>query len=258
MKKIILILAAILVLAAPGCRKEFGETPQAEERWLRVYHAGVFEDSINVTGWEKNEDVVEIDRYYYPWQGEDSINYSFYLPSYDTTVFRPYSYLVVNDRLAGVDPFSVHIESIPNKAEVLTLMRYDSNFKLLPNLAMMAVVIYFADDTNKLDSIPCNIRLDVVMAIQMYPRVDCVPAVLAKISRFRNVRVLEMSLTEKEIDGDLSLIRRLCRMRGLRRVEIHVPEATTEWEGTKIESRLRCLPKLKAVELRKYMILETG
>jgi hypothetical protein len=196
--------------------------------------------------------VVKINRYYYPWQGEDSISYSFYLPSYDTTIFPPYSYLVVNDRLAGVDPFDVHIESMPYKGAVLTLMRYDSNFKLLPNLVMMPVMISTTNDIKELDSIPRNIRLDFVIISDLLSNVDIIPEVFSNIVRIRNIRVLEITLTDKHIKGDLSWTRWLCRMRGLRRVTIWVPDGTTEWEEAMIESRLRCLPKLRAVELPGY------
>jgi len=119
-----LLVMGIILISSPGCKKK--------PRWLRIYCEGEFEDSINVTGWEVNEDVVGIRRWGYPWQGEDSISYSFYLPSYDTTLLPPYTYLVVNGRLVGVDPFGVRIENIPYKEEVLTLMRYDTNYKLLP------------------------------------------------------------------------------------------------------------------------------
>jgi len=251
-KRSILKFAAVLAFALaamPGCKKQ---------RWLRTYNNGEFEDSINVTGWEVNEDVVKINRYYYPWQGEDSISYSFYLPSYDTTIFPPYSYLVVNDRLAGVDPFDVHIDSMPYKREVLTLMRYDSNFKLLPNLTMMAVRIDTTNDIKELDSIPRKIRLYVNITSDLLSNVDIIPEVFSNIVRFRNIRVLEMALTEKHIKGDLSWTRWLCRMRGLRRVTIWVPDGTTEWGKARIESRLRCLPKLRAVELPGYFILVTG
>ncbi|TKJ37900.1 hypothetical protein CEE36_10960 [candidate division TA06 bacterium B3_TA06] len=252
MKKMLKAAAiVILVLAAAlGCKKE--------PRWLRIYWEGEFRDSIDVTGWEKNEDVVKIDRYYYPWQGEDSISYSFYLPSLDTNIFPPYSYLVVNDRLAGVDPFDVHIESMPYKGAVLTLMRYDSNFKLLPNLVMMPVGVYSAEDTKGLDSIPRNIRLKVDIIPPILSQVSITPEVLSNIVRFRNIRVLEITLTGKDFKDDLSWTRWLCRMRGVRRVTFWVPDGTTEWEEAMIESRLRCLPKLRAVELPGYFIHVTG
>jgi hypothetical protein len=239
-----LLAIGLLLIGLLGCKKE--------PRWLRIYCEGEFRDSIDVTGWEKNEDVVKINRYYYPWQGEDSISYSFYLPSYDTTIFPPYSYLVVNDRLAGVDPFDVHIESMPYKGAVLTLMRYDSNFKLLPNLVMMPVMISTTNDIKELDSIPRNIRLDFVIISDLLSNVDIIPEVFSNIVRIRNIRVLEITLTDKHIKGDLSWTRWLCRMRGLRRVTIWVPDGTTEWEEAMIESRLRCLPKLRAVELPGY------
>jgi len=246
-----LLATGLILISLHGCKKE--------PHWLRIYRDGEFVDSINVTDWEKNEDVVRLGPYfYYPWQGEDSISYSFYLPSYDTTIFPPYSYLVVNGRLAGVDPLEVHIESMPYKGAVLTLRRYDSNFKLLPNLVMMSVMIRSTDDIKELDPIPRNIRLEVVIIPSMSSYVDIIPEVLPNIVRFRNIRVLKITFTDKHVKGDLSWTRWLCRMRGLRRVTIWVPDGTTEWEKARIESRLRCLPKLRAVELPGYFILVTG
>lgn len=243
-----LLVIGLILISLHGCKKE--------PHWLRIYRDGEFVDSINVTDWEKNEDVVRLGPYfYYPWQGEDSISYSFYLPSYDTTIFPPYSYLVVNGRLAGVDPLEVHIESMPYKGAVLTLRRYDSNFKLLPNLVMMSVMIRSTDDIKELDSIPRNIRLYVYIA-SVFASVDFIPEVLAKISRYRNVRVLGMFILEEHVDTDLAWTRWLCRMRRLRRIAIWVPDGTTEWEKARIESRLRCLPKLRAVKLLEYTVIE--
>ncbi|MBA7690999.1 hypothetical protein ES703_99537 [subsurface metagenome] len=241
-----LLAIGIILISSPGCEKK--------PCWLRIYREGEFKDSINVRGWRKNEDVVRLGPYfYYPWQGEDSISYSFSVTLNDTTYVSVYSYLVVNGRLVGIDPFSVNIDKLPCKEEILTLRRYDSNYTLLPNLVMMPVRICSTDDIKELDSIPRNIRLDVYIA-STFASVDFIPAVLPKISRFRNVRVLEMTLLEEHVDTDLSWIRWLCRMRRLRRVTICVPEATTEWEEARIESRLKCLPRIRVVELEKYSI----
>ena len=245
-----LLAIGLLLIGLPGCKKE--------PHWLRIYWEGEFEDSINVTGWEKNEDVVRLGPYfYYPWQGEDSISYSFSVTLNDTTYVSVYSYLVVNGRLVGIDPFSVNIDKLPCKEEILTLRRYDSNYTLLPNLVMMGVRIDSVDDIERLDSIPRNIRLYVYIA-SVFASVDFIPEVLPKISRFRNVRVLEMDIQKEHVDSNLAWMRWLCRMRRLRRITIGVPDGTTEWEEAMIESRLRCLPKLRAVEIVEYIIIVTG
>ncbi len=245
-----LLVIGLILTGLPGCKKE--------PRWLRIYRDGEFVDSINVTDWEKNEDVVKLGPYfYYPWQGEDSINYSFSVTLNDTTYVSVYSYLVVNGRLVGIDPFSVNIDKLPCKEEILTLRRYDSNYTLLPNLVMMGVRIDSVDDIERLDSIPRNIRLYVYIA-SVFASVDFIPEVLPKISRFRNVRVVEMDIQKEHVDSNLAWMRWLCRMRRLRRITIGVPEFTTELEKARIESRLKCLPKLRAVEIVEYIIIVTG
>jgi hypothetical protein len=50
-----LLAIGLLLIGLLGCKKE--------PRWLRIYCEGEFRDSIDVTGWEKNEDVVKINRY---------------------------------------------------------------------------------------------------------------------------------------------------------------------------------------------------
>jgi|GEM_PF-1745078 len=246
-----LLAVGVILISSLGCEEK--------PHWLRIYCEGEFKDSINVRGWRKNEDVVKIDEYYYPWQGEDSINYSFHVPSYDTTLLRPYSYLNVNGRLVGVDPFGVRIENIPYKEEVLTLMRYDTNYKLLPNLVMLPRGICSVDDIDRLDSMPRNLRLYVyIYSSSAYGDVDIIPEVLPRLVRFRNIRVLEMKLIWKNFEDDLPWTRWLCRMRGVRRVIFRIPDGTSEGEEARLKSHLRCLPRLRAVELQGYFILTTG
>ena len=84
-----LLAIGIILTVLPGCKKEVESPPpehaQPEPRWLRVYHDGEFKWEIDVSGWEVGEDVIHLSGYnsyandsfcyYYPWQGEDSINY---------------------------------------------------------------------------------------------------------------------------------------------------------------------------------------
>lgn len=246
-----LLAIGVILISSLGCEEK--------PHWLRIYCEGEFKDSINVRGWRKNEDVVKIDEYYYPWQGEDSINYSFHVPFYDTTLLRPYSYLNVNGRLVGVDPFGVRIENIPYKEEVLTLMKYDTNYKLLPNLVMLPVGISSIDGISYLDSLPRNLRLYVYIYSSLaYGDVGIIPEVLPRLVRFRNIRVLEIKLMGKNFEGDLPWTRWLCRMRGVRRVIFWIPDGTPEEEEVRLKSSLRCLPRLRAVEIHRYLIVKTG
>ncbi len=246
-----LLVMGIILISSPGCEKK--------PCWLRIYREGEFKDSIDVREWRENEDVVKISRFYYPWQGEDSIDYSFHVPSYDTTILPPYSYLNVNGRLVGVDPVKVRIEDIPYKEEVLTLMKYDTNYKLLPNLVMLPVGISSIDGISYLDSLPRNLRLYVYIYSSLaYGDVGIIPEVLPRLVRFRNIRVLKIELMGKSFEGDLPWTRWLCRMRGVRRVIFWIPDGTPEEVEARLKSRVRCLPRLRAVEISRYLIVKTG
>ncbi|TKJ37889.1 hypothetical protein CEE36_10905 [candidate division TA06 bacterium B3_TA06] len=62
----LMLIPVLITLIASDCKKEHR---------LRVYNNGVFEHKINITGWDVNEDLVKLGGFYYPWQGEDSIDY---------------------------------------------------------------------------------------------------------------------------------------------------------------------------------------
>jgi len=81
-----------LVLLAGTCSKDKSEEVAGEPRWLRITYEGDSiwwgSDSINITGWKPGEETVyfwDVERgfpdawigFYYPWQGEDSIDYSY-------------------------------------------------------------------------------------------------------------------------------------------------------------------------------------
>ena len=119
-KRSILKFAAVLAFALaamPGCKKE---------RWLRTYRNGVFEDSINVTGWEVNEDVVRLGDFYYPWQGEDSIYFRegshYFVEECYPFVPPPYYLLEVNGKIVGLR--TNPISSVPDSSEIITII-YD-------------------------------------------------------------------------------------------------------------------------------------
>lgn len=86
--KALMILGAVLL--ALSCSKEAEEvasTPSSEPQpcTLRIYRDGEFERAVDVTDWELGEDVIHLSGYnsyandsfcyYYPWRGEDSIDY---------------------------------------------------------------------------------------------------------------------------------------------------------------------------------------
>jgi len=110
-------------------------------------------------------------------------------------------------------------------------MRYDTNYKLLPNLVMLPRGICSVDDIDRLDSMPRNLRLYVyIYSSSAYGDVDIIPEVLPRLVRFRNIRVLEIKLMGKNFEDDLPWTRWLCRMRGVRRVIFRIRDGTPEGE----------------------------
>lgn len=80
-----MILSAVLpALSCVEEAEEVASTPSSEPQpcTLRIYRDGEFERAVDVTGWEEYEDVIHLSGYYYdsfcyyyPWRGEDSIDY---------------------------------------------------------------------------------------------------------------------------------------------------------------------------------------
>ncbi len=197
MKKIILILATtVLVFFALGCKKE---------RWLRVYYDGEFVDSINVTGWEPNEDVVPLScNFYYPWQGEDSIDCreasDYYKKENYPNVPPPLFLLEVNGKIVGLrtNPFS----SIPDSSGIITIVyepwarghedtiHYElSVLERFPNLVGVTIDNIDIGGVNGifpiLDSIPPHLRLYLWCSCWRDEQLEV-------LSRYPNIRVLVM------------------------------------------------------------------
>ncbi|MCK4334097.1 hypothetical protein KAX06_04845 [candidate division WOR-3 bacterium] len=102
-----LLAIGLALIGLPGCKKQADSPqPQAEKRWLKITYKGdstwPISDSNNITGWKLGEETVylwNVERgfpdvwvgLYYPWQGEDSIDYT-----YDAEGF-----LWVNGKLVG-------------------------------------------------------------------------------------------------------------------------------------------------------------
>jgi hypothetical protein len=120
--------------AQPYDPREFWEYPRWES--VRV---------IDVTNWEPGEDAVELggsslqwrdarDKFYYPWQGEDTIHY-----------FIAGPYLWVNGKMVGARLWEVYYGDIPNLEDIVTVVADPSEvryFKHLPNLQAAHVIIF--------------------------------------------------------------------------------------------------------------------
>ncbi len=164
------IVFAILALAALGCNKEVEKTeapPKASQvKQLVLVNLGLSWDwyavppdprvfweyprleqvkTIDVTDWEPGEDAVELggsssqwrdarEKFYYPWQGEDTIHY-----------FIAGPYLWVNGKMVGARLWEVYYGDIPDLEDIVTVVADPSEvryFKHLPNLEAAHVIIF--------------------------------------------------------------------------------------------------------------------
>ena len=201
-KRSILKFAAVLAFALaamPGCKKQ---------RWLRVYYNGKFVDSINVTGWEVNEDVVPLScNFYYPWQGEDSIDCreasDYYKEENHPNVPPPGFLLEVNGKIVGLRTHPVSF--VPDSSDIITIIyeykpwplgdtihyeHYElSVLESFPNLVGVTINDMCINGVDGifpiLDSIPSHLRL--------YLWCHCwYDEQLEVLSRYPNIRVLIM------------------------------------------------------------------
>jgi len=234
MKRILQALMILnAVLLALSCKKEAASEP--EPRWLRVYHDGEFKWKIDVSEWEVGEDVVPLWVFYYPWQGEDSINWTEYDPHGHP--LWPGPYLAVNDQVAGVHLVFVSLDPLefedPEKITTVTFDEHlaESDFdpavlEKFPNLIGLTWYMDSKVDLERVETIPSHLRIYLHCG-------DITGADLKGLSKFSNIRSLRIE------DGSLSYrdLRYLCRFKELRWFEFI----------TRVhqEERIRCLRKLK-------------
>lgn len=227
---------AMFALAALGCKKESVPQPPVEQRWLRIYHDGEFKWEIDVSGWEVNEDVIDLGFFYYPWQGEDSINWTEYDPHGHP--LWPGPYLVVNDKVVGINLGFVHPDSLESEdpERMITavfdehLMGSDFDPAVLekfPNLIGLTWCVGSGEDLERIENISSNLR------IYLFCYGEITGADLKGLSKFSNIRSLRIE------DGSLSYrdLSYLCRFKELRWFEFI--------SRVHQEERIKCLSKLK-------------
>jgi len=236
----ILKFAAVLafVLAAMlGCKKE---------RWLRTYKNGVFEDSINVTGWEVNEDVVWLGELYYPWQGEDSIDYSggyYFYKGKKVLDENPAPLLTVNGKTVGIAidwPLEVFaIYEAFDSSKIITIDYSDPwmdehNYNLatlerFPNLVGVRIDLDSRTDLEKLDSISSSLRLYVFCDY-------ATDEALEFISRYPNIRTL--GVRERWVKVSPNGVKHIWKLKELRSLATPYGYLFRGWNS-------RHLPKLR-------------
>ncbi|TET22837.1 MAG: hypothetical protein E3J71_04445 [Candidatus Stahlbacteria bacterium] len=233
-KQITILCLIVLAGSVIFCKKKAEEEP--EPHWLRVYHDGEFKWKIDVSEWEVREDVVPLGVFFYPWQGEDSINWTEYDPHGHP--LWPGPYLAVNDKVVGVNLGFIPLSypEIVDSEKIITAT-FDEYFvgsefdpavlKKLPNLIGLYWCVGSREDLERIGTIPSHLR------IYLFCYHDITGADLKGLSKFSNIRSLRIE------DGSLSYrdLRYLCRFKGLRWFEFI----------TRVhqEERIKCLSKLK-------------
>jgi len=243
---------AMFVLAVLGCEKESVPQPKEEPRWLRIYRDGVFKDSINVTGWEKNEDVIEFSAFYYPWQGEDSIDYNTNLDFGHGPEPSWFVLLNVNGKLVGVDPNNYSISSIQHPELILTLSGEadTEDLKKFPNLVGMSVFIHSSKDVDELASIPKNLRLYLQCS-------NITNADLRKLTRFPNIRVLGIEYGNDSLNITERGFKAFRRMKELRVLQVDgLYDSAFGPPAVEIDKYLKGLHKLRRVKVWNFTVLE--
>jgi len=193
MKKMLKTAAIILLAlaAALGCKEE--------PRWLRIYHDGEFKWEIDVSGWEVGEDVVPLGVFYYPWQGEDSIDF-----------IDDGGYLYVNGSRVGADAWSLDLDTIPNPEEIITLKGVHEDFKVLSRFSNLAgLCISLNDET---PSIPLG-ELTQLRCLEKSGRAFTRQE-LEDIATLSELRDLRVDFSEFR-DLDLLYVQRLTNLRSL-------------------------------------------
>lgn len=252
MKRILIL--ALFALAVPACRNEEQAQPQ-ERRWLKVYFEGEFEDSVDITGWEVGEDVVCLRAFYYPWQGEDSINYDNYFDYWEwgPGSHRCWFVLNVNGKLVGIDPVPISPSKIEHPGNVLTLL--EGHYSIMdfldsfPNLVGIKISVT-KKTVDELSTYPSNIRWYVSCF-------NITNADLRRLSRHSNIRALEIEKCNNWGGGRrhnpaVGGFRALRRMKELRVLKVHGLFEDSE----PIERYLKCLPKLRKTKVWIYDTLD--
>lgn len=242
-KQITILCLVVLAGSVVFCRKE--AAPQPEPRTLRIYCDGVLKREIDITDWEVNEDVVVLGYFYYPWQGEDSINYDCYDP-WEGQRWLPAMFLHVNGKLVGVSTDIMAPEDIPDPERIVTVMYYYyekgyvEDLQLFPNLIGALVTIDSSQGLKKLDSISSNLRL----------YLDCYRITnsdLRKLAQFQNIRILALDNCNGVTNCGFRHLRKFKELRRLR--VLYMPHITQR--GLR---HLKYLPKLRYVDVNEGWI----
>lgn len=146
--------------------------------------------------------MVEVDEFYYPWQGEDSIYCRAVNYDMENQVFIP-AYLEVNGKLVGIS--NEYSKDIPDSGSILTIIYepdvfvYDeiqpdlSFIERFPNLVGISMDLFFFLDVQYIDSIPSHIYIldSIPTRVRLYLECyDVSDGELTSLSKYSNIRTL--------------------------------------------------------------------
>jgi len=255
-----LLAIGLILIGVLGCKKEAvpptSEQAQHEPRMLRIYRDGVLKREIDVTDWEVNEDVVRLIAFYYPWQGEDSIDYNTYYDYFGRGPVRCWFVLNVNGKLVGVDPNIIPPSKIEHPEWIITLIGVGDSLNILkpfPNVVGVTTYTNSSEEIETLASIPSNLRLYVECS-------NITNRDLRRLARFSTIRALHVERSDRyrgywSSGGGHNPTR--CGFRALRRMK----ELRVLWvhglfeDSDEIDKYLKNLPKLRKTKVWIYDVL---
>ncbi|MBD3285273.1 hypothetical protein GF359_10910 [candidate division WOR-3 bacterium] len=168
-----------------------------------------FKCRYDVTYWESGEDFIYLSFYYYPWSGEDSIDYSI-----------AYKLLEVNGKIVGVNLVEREAETVVDKSGIITAQVDSDNIDDLvqfPNLIAVSVVGATEEDLAKLSN------YDNLRAIDLaYTKIT--NDGLAGLAELPELRVLNLSYTKVSDEG----LQYLSELENLRSINLESTEITND------------------------------
>ncbi|TET21777.1 MAG: hypothetical protein E3J71_08485, partial [Candidatus Stahlbacteria bacterium] len=120
-KRVALVILALLLPLTVTCKK------QIDDQYLVITREGVFKQEIDITVWEPGEECVYLGEFYYPWQGEGSLDYRV-----------EDGLLWVNGKPVGVNLEEVAFADLSNPEEIVTVYtdaEHMPELKRFPNLS---------------------------------------------------------------------------------------------------------------------------
>ncbi|TET22104.1 MAG: hypothetical protein E3J71_07280, partial [Candidatus Stahlbacteria bacterium] len=234
-KRAALVILALLLLSTMVIYAQ-----QTEDRYLIVTEEGEFKKEVDVTGWEPGEEFVYLMsgfvKFYYPWQGEDSLDYRI-----------EDGLLWVNDKLIGANLEEVAFADLSNPEEILTVIRVERQhmpeLKRFPNLTAVRVSSEIDDADLKHLAGLTNLRVLDLGAT------DITDAGLGHLSGLTNLRVLDLKDTDITDAG-------LAHLKGLKNLrELYLGWTKITGAGLR---HLKGLTNLRVWDLSRTPITDAG